>query len=115
MKTFEVLIMIMAMLAFAQADHYNLPYVQIESNNESIKVSCTRKCELICAPLIEIPPAYFLCVDNCTKRCPEMFSTSLKNCMTGCGSIKFIEVNIDVRGLATHVVNSCLQECQKKK
>ena len=96
--------MIMVILGFAQADNLNLPFIQVESNSESINVSCASKCELICAPLIEIVPAYFVCLNNRNKRCPQMFVAIADNCLTDCGLIKFIDVNIDIYNYSIFII-----------
>ncbi|KAH1260666.1 hypothetical protein GmHk_02G003739 [Glycine max] len=88
---------------------------KLSQKTSLLMLGCAHKCELICSPLVEIAPTYFVCLNNRNKRCSPLFSASTDNCVAECDLIKFIDINNSVRGLATHVMNSCLQECRKKK
>ncbi|RDY03086.1 hypothetical protein CR513_13359, partial [Mucuna pruriens] len=117
MKTTKVMIMIMMMimLNFAQAD-YNSSIVQIGPNIVSSKYisKCAEKCSLYCAPLLLTIIGYPICLLPCNAKCPKKPTDVVDNCIIGCGLTKSIDINTDARGLAAYVVDSCLQKCQNK-
>ncbi|KAG4934514.1 hypothetical protein JHK87_048516 [Glycine soja] len=115
MNTIGVMIMIMSMLGFAQANNYNPPFVQVESISETNRLTCPQACRVQCAALAPVEPWYDKCVKECTANCKHNVSVA-KDCFTSCALIKSININNDVRDLSTNIVmNSCLQECQNKK
>ncbi|RDX69274.1 hypothetical protein CR513_51631, partial [Mucuna pruriens] len=117
MKTIGIMIMVMIMMGFAQANS-SPPIVKSEPSSVSEKLNCGTKCAYECLPLIFSPLdflAYPICVTGCKNRCMKRSHGNAYECITSCGLTKSIDVNIDVRGLATNVVDSCLEECQNKQ
>ncbi|XP_028192305.1 uncharacterized protein LOC114378005 [Glycine soja] len=107
MKSTGVTIMIMIMLGYAQAN-YNSPFVKIEPNNTTDKLTCPAQCGIDCF-IANI--AYPICFAICVAKCPKKPPLSVYNCMIGCGKYKSTDANIDARDLSA--VNACLQECEK--
>ena len=96
MKTTIVFIMIIVMLGFAQTDNYNLPFVQVESKNESIDVGLCSQMWIDMLTFGRNCSTYFVCLNNRNKRCSPVFSASTDNCVAECDLIKFIDINISI-------------------
>lgn len=86
--------MTIIMLGFSQAN-CSPPFKHDGSDNVPNKLACDWKCDLECAPLVPIPPAYTLCIVECIKHhCPHNEPIDVySNCITGCRLAKFIDVN----------------------
>ncbi|RDX80271.1 hypothetical protein CR513_39204, partial [Mucuna pruriens] len=116
MKIIEIIIMVMIMLCFAQANS-SPPTVKSEPKNMSEKIGCSTKCYFECLPLILSPLdfiAYPICLSGCKKKCEKKSHAIVNECITSCALTKSIDTNIDARGLATNLMDSCLEECQNK-
>ena len=101
MKTIGVVIVIITMLGFTQADHYNPSYVQVEPNSESNGSSCKTICKLECAPLVRIAQLSLICVNDCSEICLTKSIVAANDCMTSCGLVKSINVNNGIYSLIT--------------
>nr|KYP33760.1 hypothetical protein KK1_045357 [Cajanus cajan] len=111
-KTIKVVIMVMIMMGFAQANH-NPPLPQIDPNNMLFKGDlCSTLCTIKCAFTSFTNPQYNRCIDNCIDICYKKHV--VYNCITSCGLTKSIDNNIDARGLPTHAMDSCFQKCLNK-
>ncbi|TKY51009.1 hypothetical protein E2542_SST22516 [Spatholobus suberectus] len=112
MKTTRVVIVIMIVLGLSQAN-CNPPFVQIGPNCMFDKFNCHSKCALECAPLLLTPGsiAYAICVTECEEKCHKKSINVVHDCIIDCGLAKSIDINIDARGLAANMVDSCVQEC----
>ncbi|KAG4956736.1 hypothetical protein JHK82_042453 [Glycine max] len=115
MKIVGFMIMIMIVFNFAQAYH-NLSFVQIDKNNMSSILKCPYKYDLECLPALATGLGYTICVTACIRNKCIKKSTDdvVHDCIASCCLTKSNDINIDARGLAPYVVDSCMQECQKK-
>ncbi|KAK7341862.1 hypothetical protein VNO80_24803 [Phaseolus coccineus] len=96
MKSIGVVIVMMMMLGFSEADYGLLA-----------RLSCPAKCGIDCF-LSNL--AYPICFAACVAHCPKM-SKDAFHCISQCGVNKSININIDATGAVTKVLDSCLQNC----
>eukprot|EP00256_Glycine_max_P060775 XP_014629775.1 uncharacterized protein LOC106798315 [Glycine max] len=116
MKLPGVVIMVMLVIGFAEAD-FNSTFVQIESNRVSSKprLTCGPKCELSCLPYVLAFILYPICVAACMKQCRQTPIDTIYSCLSGCDAVKSLPDNNEGRGRAAYVVDSCLDQCEDKK
>ncbi|ESW32683.1 hypothetical protein PHAVU_001G008800 [Phaseolus vulgaris] len=106
MKIMGVAILAMIVLGVAQVDHK--PQKLIESN----RLSCNGKCVFECFPLVTFTTLYLLCIQDCSKKCEKGFTfaaVGVPDCNSSCGLI-----NTDNGDVMASVVDSCLQECERR-
>lgn len=77
MKIIGVVIMIVTILSFAQANNDHL-FAQVESNN-SDGLTCKIKCDLKCIGYQPTPPLYAKCKDDCLKNCHDTSTNVIYN------------------------------------
>ena len=87
---------------FAKVD-FNSPFVQIESNSMSSKLTCGPKCDLSCLSYALVFILYPICVASCMKECHKTPIDIIYNCLTGCDMVKSIHDNVDIHYLITLV------------
>jgi len=102
MKLTGVVIMVMLVMGFVEAD-FNSPFVQIESNSMSSKLTCGPKCDLSCLSYALVFILYPICVASCMKECHKTPIDIIYNCLTGCDMVKSIHDNVDIHYLITLV------------
>ncbi|KAG5006123.1 hypothetical protein GLYMA_09G055200v4 [Glycine max] len=114
-KTTALVIMLIIIMDFAQAD-YNALYVQNGPTSFPSKIDCYHKCELECLPLFITGAVYIGCVAACFHdKCKKKPMDVVYNCISRCALTKSTEINNDDHDPATNVVDSCFEECQNEK
>jgi len=83
-KVIGVIIMVMSLLSFTQAELYG------KTDGLLCKVKCAFKCE----PQLAFPGLYSKCVEDCRSHCSKLNSDPIYNCAGNCQLIKFIANNI---------------------
>ncbi|XP_020207536.1 uncharacterized protein LOC109792527 [Cajanus cajan] len=112
MKTIRIVIIIMIMMDFVQANH-NPPLAQIDQNNVLLKgTGCAILCGLKCVFTKFRRSDYEKCIADCDDKCYGKHH--VYDCFNSCSLTKSIDNNIDTRGLLAYVMDSCFQKCQNK-
>ncbi|XP_058727740.1 uncharacterized protein LOC131599378 [Vicia villosa] len=104
MKSVIMIMMIMLMLVFAQANHSLTPKA---TKND---IPCLVTCGLECAPLLGDPIKYGACMALCQLFCGKKTSQATYVCTRSCTYSKLNNINTDVREIKA-IVDSCLKTC----
>lgn len=91
-KSIGVVIIIVTIFCFAQANH-NLSFVQVKSKTDP-QIRYKIKCAFKCQPYEPEPPIYSKCLIDCRAKYDKIFINHVYDCITHCGLIKFININI---------------------
>jgi len=99
-KSIGVIISIMILLSSTQAEL-----------NDIGSAFCKARCVIKCAG--ELPRLINSCLKDCIPHCDKLSFNPIDNCVNNFPLMKFITDNIGGHDLV-NVMNTCMQECEKK-